>query len=80
MRRTLGRVAEEGTEFPTVRMRSPDLFSQRTPAAHPTRATWERVTVAPDVELHIRRPLSREQNKLVDRLLDAARAIFSEEP
>jgi DNA-binding transcriptional MerR regulator len=80
VRRALGRVAEEGTEFSMLRLRTPDLLSRRTPAAHPTRATWERVTLAPDVELHIRRPLSREQNKLVDRLLDAARAIFSEEP
>jgi hypothetical protein len=31
------------------------------------------------VELSIRRPLTREQNKLVDRLLEAARRIFSEE-
>lgn len=59
-------------------------FAER-PATHaptpsqPTRAIWEHITLAPDVELHIRRPLSREQNKLVDRLLEAARAIFSEE-
>lgn len=44
-----------------------------------TRSTWERMELAPDVELHVRRPLSREQNRLVDRLLDAARKIFTEE-
>ena len=32
-----------------------------------------------DVELNIRRPLTREHNKLIDRLLEAARKIFSEE-
>ena len=43
------------------------------------RAQWERITLHPDVELHIRRPLSREQIKLVERLLDAARALFHKE-
>lgn len=45
-----------------------------------TRATWERVALSPDVELHVRRPLSREQNKIVERLLEAARRLFQEEP
>lgn len=45
-----------------------------------TRATWERVSLTPDVELHMRRPLSRDDRKLVDRLLDAARSILAEEP
>jgi DNA-binding transcriptional MerR regulator len=78
--RVLGHVAEESTGFSAARLRRNALFSKPTTAAQPTRATWEHITLAPDVELHIRRPLSREQNKLVDSLLDAARAIFSEEP
>jgi DNA-binding transcriptional MerR regulator len=45
-----------------------------------TRSTWERIPIAPDVELHVRRPLSREQNRQVERLLDAARDLFAEEP
>ena len=44
-----------------------------------TRAQYDRITLAPDVELHIRRPLSREMNRRVERLLQAARAIFDEE-
>lgn len=44
-----------------------------------TKSTWERVRLSRDVELNIRRPLTREQNKLIDRLLEAARKIFSEE-
>jgi DNA-binding transcriptional MerR regulator len=44
-----------------------------------TKSTWERIRLTRDVELSIRRPLTREQNKLVDRLLEAARRIFSEE-
>ena len=46
----------------------------------PTRSTWERLALAPDIELHVRRPLSREQNKLVDRLVETARQLFAEEP
>jgi len=44
-----------------------------------TRAQYDRITLAPDVELHMRRPLSREMNRRVERLLQAARAIFDEE-
>lgn len=44
----------------------------------PGRAQWDRITIAPDVEVHIRRPLTREQNKQVERLLEAARDIFEE--
>jgi DNA-binding transcriptional MerR regulator len=45
----------------------------------PTRSQWDRVVLAPDVELHVRRPLSREQNRRVERLLDSARLIFEED-
>jgi DNA-binding transcriptional MerR regulator len=44
-----------------------------------SRSQYDRLTLAPDVELHIRRPLSREMNRRVERLLQAARAIFDEE-
>jgi hypothetical protein len=48
--------------------------------ARSTRSTWERIPLASDVELHVRRPLSREQNRQVERLLEAARDLFAEEP
>ena len=44
-----------------------------------TRSQWERITLAPDIELHIRRPLSRIANRQVDRLVDIARDIFKED-
>jgi DNA-binding transcriptional MerR regulator len=44
-----------------------------------TRSTWERIPLGPDVELHVRRPLSREQNRKVERLLEAARDLLAEE-
>ncbi len=47
----------------------------------PARATWERVTLSPDLELHIRRPLTREDARRVDRLIGLARQILrGEEP
>ncbi len=42
----------------------------------PERSQWERLALAPDVELHIRRPLTRHQNKRVERLISIARTIF----
>ncbi len=43
------------------------------------RSQWERSVLAPDVELHIRRPLSRAQNKGVDRLVTIARELLEED-
>ena len=44
------------------------------------RSQWERIALAPDIELHVRRPLSRTQNKRVDRLLTIARELLEEDP
>ena len=44
-----------------------------------TKSTWERIRLSRDVELSIRRPLTREQNKRIDRLLEAAQRILSED-
>ena len=45
----------------------------------PVKSQWERVSLAPDVELHVRRPLTRETNRRVEKLLDLARQILQEE-
>jgi DNA-binding transcriptional MerR regulator len=44
-----------------------------------SRSTWDRVPLTADIELHIRRPLSRVQNRLLDRLLEHARSLFSDQ-
>ena len=44
------------------------------------RSQWDRVRLTPDIELHIRRPLSRLQNKRVDRLIAIARELLEENP
>ena len=43
------------------------------------RSQWDRIAVAPDVEIHIRRPLARAQQKQVDRLVAIARELLEEE-
>jgi DNA-binding transcriptional MerR regulator len=48
--------------------------------AGPSRSTWERVALSPDIELHIRRPLGRLDNKRVERLITIAREIVQEDP
>ena len=46
------------------------------PTTKPVAATWERIPLAPDVELHVRRPLSRTTHKRVERLITIAREIL----
>jgi DNA-binding transcriptional MerR regulator len=43
------------------------------------RSQWDRIQLDPDVELHVRRPLSRIQNKRVERLVELARQILEED-
>ena len=42
------------------------------------RSQWEHISLAPDVELHVRRPLTRDTNRRVERLLDLARQVLKE--
>jgi DNA-binding transcriptional MerR regulator len=44
------------------------------------RSTWERMAITPDIEIHVRRPLDRRSNKLVERLARIARDLFDDEP
>ncbi|MEO5814493.1 MAG: MerR family transcriptional regulator [Gemmatimonadaceae bacterium] len=58
------------------------VSSSRAPmqqAEEPVRSQWERITLAPDIELHLRRPLSRGMNKKVERLIDVARDLLEED-
>ena len=48
-------------------------------ASQPTRSNWERMTLTADVELHVRRPLTREKNRFVERLLELASKLSMEE-
>ena len=74
-------VLSEGSAMMPMMMAAPrpGFAGPGSRAAAQERSQWDRVALAPDIELHIRRPLSREQNRQVDRLLDAARRIFEED-
>ena len=48
------------------------------PSTRPVTAVWERISLAPDVELHVRRPLSRTAHKRVERLVTIAREILED--
>ncbi|MGH7579234.1 MAG: MerR family transcriptional regulator [Gemmatimonadales bacterium] len=66
---------------PMVSIESPALHSPSVSPPPPAteRSQWERISLTPDLELHLRRPLSREHNKLVERLLAHARRLLEEE-
>ena len=49
------------------------------PAPAIERSQWDRISLASDVELHIRRPLARAQQKQVDRLVTIARELLEED-
>jgi DNA-binding transcriptional MerR regulator len=43
----------------------------------PTRSTWERIGVHPDIELHVRRPLARADQRRLEALLEQAKRLFA---
>jgi DNA-binding transcriptional MerR regulator len=51
------------------------------PASTPRieRSQWERISLDPDVELHVRRPLPRSAAKRVERLVEIAHDLFKED-
>ena len=62
---------------------TPLLAADAPPASRPQtvdRSTWERLAITPDIEIHVRRPLDRRSNKLVERLARIARDLFDDEP
>src|ERR1043166_4283991 len=55
---------------PAASPRQHYLMSEPEPAAQrrPDRTTWERIVLTTDIELHIRRPLTRDDNRKVERI------------
>jgi DNA-binding transcriptional MerR regulator len=65
------------------------LFARATPVLQqsllpkrPTlaRAAWERIPLSDAIEVHARRPMTREENRLLDDLLKEAERIFGPKP
>ena len=78
------RVAAVPAPAPMVRaMRLAALAPPTTPSTPRSpvgdRSTWERVSLSSDVELHIRRPLDRQANRRVDKLLQIALDLFRDD-
>jgi DNA-binding transcriptional MerR regulator len=46
--------------------------------AQEARSHWERISIAPDIELHVRRPLSKPDNRRLEELLRRVRELFPE--
>jgi DNA-binding transcriptional MerR regulator len=72
-------VTSPAQEAPAVPLAAPAATTAPTTAPSIERSQWERIVLAPDVELHLRRPLSRSQNKQVDRLVTIARELLEED-
>ncbi len=80
-------LAEVAAPYPTLRrsILSPPPGSPAAPARSdlesPTadRSQWDRIVLVPDVELHVRRPLTRHLNKRVERLIAIARELLEED-
>jgi DNA-binding transcriptional MerR regulator len=56
------------------------LSVEPAPGRNFERSQWERIPLAPDIELHVRRPLPRPLAKQVDRLVSIARDLLQEDP
>jgi DNA-binding transcriptional MerR regulator len=70
-RSVLGQSARPG-KGPTTAVAAPSK-----PAFASDRSTWERIVLSPDVELHIRRPLTREDNRRIEQVLEFARRTLN---
>ena len=68
-------------QAPTLRLAESVQAYAETPTPTPAidRSQWDRILLAPDVELHVRRPLGRRQHKRVERLIEIARELLEED-
>jgi hypothetical protein len=67
---------------PTADYGTPSWLQPPPPKPRPPgtdRSTWERISLAPDIEIHVRRPLAPQSIKQLDQLLDAARKLLRDE-
>ncbi len=84
---TIERLAEPDTAYLRIEELPASAEAPEPPAAtastptEPTtqRSQWDRIALSPDIELNIRRPLSRQQNKRVERLIAIAHELLEED-
>ncbi len=53
--------------------------STSTESQPPERSQWERHSLGPNIELHVRRPMSRLEQRRVERLITIARQVLKED-
>jgi DNA-binding transcriptional MerR regulator len=70
--------SEPGTLFSEAAPASPSEPSKES-APTAERSQWDRIALTNDIELHVRRPLSRLDNRRVERLITIARQVLGEE-
>ncbi len=79
-----GVLAEPGPQVAIARISKPLAARAETGKSFaasltvPERSQWERFTLADGMELHVRRPLSRIEQRQLEQLMAAARRIFSD--
>lgn len=78
LRRAVGLVSG-GSPAPSPRLMSSGVPDANGPQSSLTRSQWERLSLGPNLELHVRRPLSRVEQKRVERLITIARQVLKEE-
>ena len=76
--RTKGHAAQ--TPAPQATLRRPAMMQidGGSPPAMAERSQWERYTLADGMELHVRRPLTRVEQRQLDKLMAAARTILTD--
>ncbi|MEI7605016.1 MAG: hypothetical protein RIQ87_880 [Chloroflexota bacterium] len=57
------------------------VFQRVRPAvANVARSSWERIPITPELEIHARRPMTRDQNRRLEDLLKEAERLFGAPP
>jgi DNA-binding transcriptional MerR regulator len=63
---------------PNFAVRSDDRMDLETPPP-PSRSQWDRIALGPDIELHVRRPLSRNTNRILEEIVRHAQDLLQED-
>ena len=71
--------ASPGEMAPLAEAASPvvSMTSSVAEARGELRSTWDRIELTADIELHVRRPLDRRGNRIVDQILTFARDLLA---
>jgi DNA-binding transcriptional MerR regulator len=64
---------------PSFAVREDDRMDRETPPPPPSRSQWDRIALGPDIELHVRRPLSRNTNRILEEIVQHAQDLLQED-